>query len=1172
MADNPANIGRYQVVRAIGQGGMGALYLAWDPKLERQIAIKLLRGDDDELRERFAREARSVARLRHPNIVMIYDVGDHEGQPFIAMEFIQGQTLSEVIRQRTMLPTLRKVELMAELCDGLGFAHKSGVIHRDIKPANVMVDHEGLLKILDFGIARLAESAGMTQAGMLIGTLNYMSPEQVTGQPVDSRSDIFAVGALFYELLAYRQAFPGGLETGILHKIISGQPEPLDKIARNLDEDVIRIVDRCIEKEPGKRYQDLASMRKDLMTVRARLESTTVAATQVIDLSHDVTQTGTAPGPTPTPPRRTTDREELARRRTTQITAYLDQGQQAFASGDLESAIALCEQVLLLDADDARALDLLDRARAGLDQRQLKELLTAAEHGLQQGSLTAARELIDKAAALDPASARVTELRQVLDDAVRERERARQRAESIRQAMSRAQTLLASGSFVESASAADEALAIDPNFSDASALKTRALEAQRTREREAEERARRERIAAGVQAARVKVDAHQFNDALDDLRALTATEGSTPEIAGLAREAEGGLAAAERAARRAEEVAKATAQASDLFAKHDLSSALARANAALALQADHEPARELRDKIQTAIRVETERREAEARAAAERRREEERIAAEKREAEERAARERREAEERAARERQQAIALALKKAKQASTTDAAIAAAREVLALDPQHGEAQKLLKAREAAHEREQAEARRVQAIDRARHAIEEQVSRGELDSAERALKNAEQELNAKSTFKPLRQQLNLARSQEAAERAAREKAAAPKPSDVREDSTTPVPGRAATEPAAETVSAAGGQNLLADRRVVYGGAAALVVLGLAGYLLFGRGTKPSPPASDVPAKVAAAAPQPPQSPSPAPQPVQTPAATPPVATPGGSTTAAPPAAAPATPTPDPTDLKVAAAVRNARQQLARGDHDRALALAKNALALKADDPDVHKLLNEMLQSARNGRDQARTSADAAGQNASDSTNYADAVARDQEAERAARDGHPERAIPLVREAAQGYTRAAAEPRKPAPTPPAAAPPARPAAPTAPPVAATPPPTPTPAPNPPVTKSAPAAPSAAEEENAIRAVVNYYAQAYNELNVSSVQRVFPTVRAKELGESFALLSRQQVEIKDEKVDIRGSNATVECQWSVTYKPRAGKENKESHKVKLQLQKNPTGWIIVNRS
>src|SRR5262245_17175365 len=285
MTDIPASIGRYQVVRAIGQGGMGTLYLALDPKLERQIAIKLLRGDDDEVRERFAREARSVARLRHPNIVMIYDVGDHEGQPFIAMEYIQGLTLSEVIRQRMSMPTIRKLELMSELCDGLGFAHKAGVIHRDIKPANVMVDHDGLLKILDFGIARVAESTGMTQAGMLIGTLNYMSPEQVTGQPVDSRSDIFAVGALFYELLAYRQAFPGGLETGILHKILSGQPDSLAASLPNLDAELIQIVDRCIEKDPKTRYQDLAAMRKDLQAVRARLEVTTMTQTQVLDVA-----------------------------------------------------------------------------------------------------------------------------------------------------------------------------------------------------------------------------------------------------------------------------------------------------------------------------------------------------------------------------------------------------------------------------------------------------------------------------------------------------------------------------------------------------------------------------------------------------------------------------------------------------------------------------------------------------------------------------------------------------------------------------------------------------------------------------------------------------------------------------------------------------------------------
>ena len=124
---------------------MGSLYLVWDPKLERQIAIKLLKEDDDDLRERFAREARSAARLRHPHIVTIYDVGDHDGQPFIAMEFVQGETLSEIISSRRPLTLTRKVELVEAICDGLGFAHKAGIVHRDIKPANIMVDNEGAL-------------------------------------------------------------------------------------------------------------------------------------------------------------------------------------------------------------------------------------------------------------------------------------------------------------------------------------------------------------------------------------------------------------------------------------------------------------------------------------------------------------------------------------------------------------------------------------------------------------------------------------------------------------------------------------------------------------------------------------------------------------------------------------------------------------------------------------------------------------------------------------------------------------------------------------------------------------------------------------------------------------------------------------------------------------------
>jgi serine/threonine-protein kinase len=217
MTNIPAIIGRYQVVRRIGQGGMGALYLAQDPKLDREIVIKLLIDDNDELRERFAREARSAARLRHPHIVTIFDVGDWEGQPFIAMEYIQGHTLAEIIRGSSPLSTVRKLRLIEELCDGLAFAHKTGVVHRDVKPANIMVDANGSLKILDFGIARIAESAGMTQAGMLIGSLNYMSPEQVTGQVVDNRRDIFAVVAVLNEQITSRQAFPCVLHISIRH-------------------------------------------------------------------------------------------------------------------------------------------------------------------------------------------------------------------------------------------------------------------------------------------------------------------------------------------------------------------------------------------------------------------------------------------------------------------------------------------------------------------------------------------------------------------------------------------------------------------------------------------------------------------------------------------------------------------------------------------------------------------------------------------------------------------------------------------------------------------------------------------------------------------------------------------------------------------------------------------
>ena len=271
MESVPELIGRFRVIRQLGQGGMGTLYLAQDPRLERPVAIKLLKEDSAELRERFAREARTAANLRHVNIVSIFDVDEFNGQPFIAMEYIPGETLGEMIRRRAPLPLGRKLQLIEDLCAGLAYAHRAGIIHRDIKPANIMVDSEGTLKILDFGIARVVASA-MTLVGTLIGTVNYMSPEQISGRKIDLRSDIFAVCAVFYELLSYKRAFSGSM-TEMLVQIVHRDPEPVTKYLADLDATVVRILNKALEKDVARRYQDLTSMRRELAPVRGRIEA-----------------------------------------------------------------------------------------------------------------------------------------------------------------------------------------------------------------------------------------------------------------------------------------------------------------------------------------------------------------------------------------------------------------------------------------------------------------------------------------------------------------------------------------------------------------------------------------------------------------------------------------------------------------------------------------------------------------------------------------------------------------------------------------------------------------------------------------------------------------------------------------------------------------------------------
>lgn len=303
MTTLPDRIGRYEVLSLLGQGGMGVLYLARDPVIDRHVALKLLKVDNDDLRRRFVREARSAGRLQHPNIVTVYDVGDHDGELFIAMEYIDGDTLATLIRDDVPFSTLRKLEMLDQLADGLGFAHNRGIIHRDIKPANLMVTRGGLLKVLDFGIARIArrEMAAASMAGSLIGTPAYMAPEQLEGEVVDHRADIFAVGLVMYELLSGKRAFTGATTAEILQSVMRTEPVPLNTLVPHIDVDLVRCVNRALAKRPDDRYQGLQELRNDIGRVRRRseYESGSFDATIVVQLPP---QTRGVPSPAPPAP------------------------------------------------------------------------------------------------------------------------------------------------------------------------------------------------------------------------------------------------------------------------------------------------------------------------------------------------------------------------------------------------------------------------------------------------------------------------------------------------------------------------------------------------------------------------------------------------------------------------------------------------------------------------------------------------------------------------------------------------------------------------------------------------------------------------------------------------------------------------------------------------------
>ena len=268
-------LGRYKILGELGRGAMGAVYRAVDPLIEREVAIKTLLPnlpDDvmDEVRERFIREARSAGRLNHPNIVTIFDVGEHEGVAYIAMELLEGRSLQQMLRDKERLAFAAVAELAAQLADALDAAQQFKIVHRDVKPANIMVSSSGRAKLTDFGVAHL-DSSSMTQAGAALGSPKYMSPEQVLGLPLDPRSDIFALGVVLHEMLTRRTPFERPADTTVfpmMHRI-AGEPHiPLRQVDATIPQAFDHILTRALAKKPEQRYQRGAEMAADLRNFR----------------------------------------------------------------------------------------------------------------------------------------------------------------------------------------------------------------------------------------------------------------------------------------------------------------------------------------------------------------------------------------------------------------------------------------------------------------------------------------------------------------------------------------------------------------------------------------------------------------------------------------------------------------------------------------------------------------------------------------------------------------------------------------------------------------------------------------------------------------------------------------------------------------------------------------
>jgi serine/threonine-protein kinase len=480
----PTKLGKYEIKSELGRGAMGVVYSARDPRLGRPVALKTMSpsvAGDEELLQRFYREAQSAGQLRHPNIVTIYDIDEADGIPFIAMEFLEGESLESIIANRKDMTVVKKVDVMVQTCRGLHYAHQHGIVHRDVKPANVVVLTDGMVKIVDFGIARIA-GGSMTRTGIVLGTPMYMSPEQVLGHTVDARSDIFSVGVILYELLTFQNPFAAEDMPTILFKIVEQPPPPLSSLLPNCPPQLEEIVTRALAKNREERYQSAEDLAFDLQ--------------QACDY--------------------------LKRH---MVEIYIEQGQRSFEEGNFTLAKESLQKVLEIDSNHNVAKSLLSRVQEQIYARQraqkVEQALRHAKEALGADQYDEAIGALDEILRLDP---RHAEAQQYKQHAIERRDRKRK----VTRHMERAEKLMADADLKGAKAQLEAALALEPEHPAALAM----LESV-TRELAEEERLRQVRQC--IESARARVAEKNFAKALELLQRASELDPINIEVESLTR-------------------------------------------------------------------------------------------------------------------------------------------------------------------------------------------------------------------------------------------------------------------------------------------------------------------------------------------------------------------------------------------------------------------------------------------------------------------------------------------------------------------------------------------------------------------------------------------------------------------------------------------------------------